>query len=287
MNFSQNQTKSVSSDQSNSEMQSLSEGEESQSSEESSDNVSDSDSDSNILNKIFAFYSHNHSNSCKLARHTRGAPRREIESHYPTKYCNSGGGFGCQPSVDSDDEEDSPNSLKVSSDESSDIQSLSNDTHESSGGVCEAPGDVCDSLDSPNEQVDCGGQTNEVEQLTQPPPTLFHPSDITYFQKRLKCEQDRIMLIHHGQTCNIPPPCHIDNRCAEMKALIPHCMTCQSASCEVDHCKSTREVLHHITDCPSTPDKYCSSCEPLREKIQRRKDDDELCNDLHKRQRIA
>jgi hypothetical protein len=284
MYFSQNHSKSVSS---NSEMESLSENEESQSSQESSsDSVSDSDSDS--PNIIIPFYFHKHSNACMMAHHTRGSLRRDVERCYPIKYCNSGGGFGCQPSVDSDDEEDSPNSLKVvSSDESSDIQSLSDDIHESSGGVCESPGDDCDSLDSPNKQVDCDRQPNEVEQLTQPPPTLFHPSDITYFQKRLKCEQDRIMLIHHGQTCNIPPPCHIDNRCAEMKALIPHCMTCQSASCGVDHCKSTRQVLHHITDCPTTPDKFCISCEPLREKIQRCKDDDDLCNDLHKRQRIA
>jgi hypothetical protein len=166
------------------------------------------------------------------------------------------------------------------------MQSLTDIIHESSGGISESHGVVSESPDSTNEPNDDGGQLNEVQQLTQPP-TLFKPSDIKYFEKRLKCEQDMIMLINHGQTCEIPPPCHVDNRCAQIKELLPHCMKCQSVSCEVDHCKSTRRVLHHITDCPSNPDKYCSSCEPLREEIQRRKDDNELSNDLYKRQRIV
>jgi hypothetical protein len=83
--------------------QSSSEGEESHSSQECSDGADDPNSPNNII----PFYFHNHSNSCMMAHHTRGAARREVERCYPIMYCNSGGGFGCQPSLDSDDEEDS------------------------------------------------------------------------------------------------------------------------------------------------------------------------------------
>jgi hypothetical protein len=50
------------------------------------------------------YYLHSHNNKCLQAHHTRGAPRKEVEYFYPTSECNSGGGTGCLPTEDYDDD---------------------------------------------------------------------------------------------------------------------------------------------------------------------------------------
>ena len=50
------------------------------------------------------YYLHSHNNKCLQAHHTRGAPRKEIEYFYPISECNSGGGTGCLPTEDYDDD---------------------------------------------------------------------------------------------------------------------------------------------------------------------------------------
>ncbi len=50
------------------------------------------------------YYLHSHNNKCLQAHHTRGAPRKEVEYFYPTSECNSGGGTGCLPTEEYDDD---------------------------------------------------------------------------------------------------------------------------------------------------------------------------------------
>ncbi len=84
----------------------------------------------------------------------------------------------------------------------------------------------------------------------------------------VKQQQQRLLLLRHAAKCpHSYGHCPITPRCAKMKVLWNHILTCGDKDCKVQHCISSRHVLSHYSKCKNYDG--CEACRPVREAIRR------------------
>lgn len=77
----------------------------------------------------------------------------------------------------------------------------------------------------------------------------------------------RLILIRHAERCssNEDNPCLVTPLCSRLKVLQAHFEDCEDVSCKVQHCVSSKFIMHHYHYCMNID---CLVCQPERTDLE-------------------